>query len=504
AKASVGPDEFISFCARLSKSPAIFLLARSHEKGYRTQFAATLARESQASGLDFGPNPFPEFVKRCKMHASNNRFPERLRSALAARSKKAQLRRRAHKSFVSKVGLSRTPNPERIKQLEETTPTIYLGKLKSAYPELFHWICENEEIMDGNEYFVKYERQADRRLSRRDMLLENPAKLAHVVRADENAIIRDSDTGKIVAFVLRDFCGDAEVLEGLNGTIAESVSMRVNIRKEDTGKLVLTGYSAGSRSHPTFDWMRNLQSKKTSAEAAASNDMAISSAFALFWNLMRARLPDELLESCDAYLAENGFCRMDGNRTMGAGSDGRGSYFVQKGGQVIEFQNEELAPPAGVMGVNYASRSIHWEHHPYPYGYSWTTGRNTDGGGNFYIASHGVKIEQAPDTFIAWMPRLPHGTSMLNCDPKQTGPPHAQLGLSIVGSMRLASTWQRYCEGQLTVGAAVREYAQDMEHGIYLHQTLSSELARDRAALLSDAPRVQNTSGTAQMTWIVL
>lgn len=122
----------------------------------------------------------------------------------------------------------------------------------------------------------------------------------------------------------------------------------------DPGKLVLAGYSAGSRSAPFFDWSRNVELKKPSAEFIQSHEMAVSSSFAIFYNLMCAQLPAELLDDLHAYLETNDFPRMDARGAMGAGEDGCGEYYVQRGEDTIVFCHEKLAPPAGVMGTNYA------------------------------------------------------------------------------------------------------------------------------------------------------
>ncbi|KAI0729088.1 hypothetical protein C8Q72DRAFT_778702 [Fomitopsis betulina] len=293
--------------------------------------------------------------------------------------------------------------------------------LSTPYPDLFHWVCETAEIAELWDDWVHKAKLADQRMSRRPMLIEDPEKLAIIIAADQNAIIRDSETGEIVALVIRDWCADPAVVVWVNSVVAQAVGLKRHIRKEDPGKLVLVGYSAGSRSRPAFDWSRNLLLKKHTEQFIHTHKMAVSSNFALFFNSMDACLPNELLTDLREYLRSNNLCRMDGNRAMGA-------VLRSEGSEVIAFAHEKLAPPSGVMGANYArlscmNRAVHWEHHPHKFGYSWTTDRNTDCGGSFYVASHGIKVEQAANTFIAWQPRLPHGTSMLACKPQQMEEP---------------------------------------------------------------------------------
>ncbi|KZT70889.1 hypothetical protein DAEQUDRAFT_649121, partial [Daedalea quercina L-15889] len=260
------------------------------------------------------------------------------------------------------------------------------------------------------------------------------------VHANESIIVRDASSKEIIAVVLWNFCGDPDVLAWVNTVISRAIEMKRN--KEDTGSLVLAGYSAGARSKPIFDWACNLKSTKGDKRHVLAHEKDVLSVFALFYNLLCSRLLEALFDDLTVFLKKHGLCCMDGKGTM-AGVDGKGEYYVWKGEETIVFTNEELAPLGGVMGANYA-RPIHSEHHPHTYGYSWTTLRQTSGGGSFYAASHGIKIEQGPDTLIVWQPRRAHGTSLLKYNPDGINPPVVQQGVSIVSSMRLGSTWEKY------------------------------------------------------------
>ena len=83
--------------------------------------------------------------------------------------------------------------------------------------------------------------------------------------------------------------------------------------------------------------------------------------------------------------------------------------------------------------INYF-RSIHWEGCVHKYGVSWTTVRSADlgdeGGANFFICSHAVKVEAATDTVIVWKPTSWHGTSLQHQDPNN--PEIFQAGLAII------------------------------------------------------------------------
>lgn len=209
--------------------------------------------------------------------------------------------------------------------------------------------------------------------------------------------------------------------------------------------------------------------------------MAVSSVFALFFQKMRAVLPDEALSDYEIWLDAAGFRRMDARGAMTSDCEGCGEYYVQKGAKTIVFHHEKLAPPAGVAGANYSRQviyqsdehpflvlcsAIHRENMPHKFAYAWTTSRSATTGGNFYLAKYGIKIEQAANTFHAWCPTDDHGTSLIGSGPQPGVPPFAQQGISFVSSMRLESTWRKYKNNQLTAEEAAAEFAEGLEEGV--------------------------------------
>lgn len=80
----------------------------------------------------------------------------------------------------------------------------------------------------------------------------------------------------------------------------------------------------------------------------------ISSAFALFWNLCRAWLPDEIIADFDKFMTETGIAAMGGDRRSCTLD---GDYEAMVDGQTHKFSDVRLAPPQGAMAVNYARYS---------------------------------------------------------------------------------------------------------------------------------------------------
>ena len=79
----------------------------------------------------------------------------------------------------------------------------------------------------------------------------------------------------------------------------------------DPGKIVQIGISAGARSKPSIDWVKNITSKRLSNDFVDDLDRKTVHAFSLFWMLIQRRLPDELSDDLVTWLAETGIYRMN-------------------------------------------------------------------------------------------------------------------------------------------------------------------------------------------------
>lgn len=156
---------------------------------------------------------------------------------------------------------------------------------------------------------------------------------------------------------------------------------------------------------------------------------------------------------------------MDGNRRLPSID---GDYEATINGLTIKFDNVRLAPPQGVMAVNYSRydyasllchdlelcfRAIHREVQPHQWAISLNTLRegSSNAGGSFYFAQYGIRVLQATNTLIAFKPSDAHGSSLLHRDPADDAwySGNYQMGLAIVSSPRLASTFIAYKKNQL-------------------------------------------------------
>ena len=125
------------------------------------------------------------------------------------------------------------------------------------------------------------------------------------------------------------------------------------VQLEDPGKMIQTGYSAGARSQPSFNWVRNVTSRKeTSAEFLALSNFRTSCLFALSWNICRSVLPGSgIMDDWVDFLDKNRLPRMDGGVSTQSST---GDVTINLGDTPITFHNMELAPASGLLNQNYA------------------------------------------------------------------------------------------------------------------------------------------------------
>ena len=101
-------------------------------------------------------------------------------------------------------------------------------------------------------------------------------------------------------------------------------------------------------------------------------------------------------------------------------------------------------------------RFIHQEGSGHKYAVAWTTFRDPklgkEWGGNFFICSHGIKVEAATDTVVVWKPKSWHGTSLQERDPDD--PEIFQSGLAIVTPPGIAKLWVDVCDKKVTLAEA--------------------------------------------------
>lgn len=127
------------------------------------------------------------------------------------------------------------------------------------------------------------------------------------------------------------------------------------LKLADPGSIVQLGFSAGSRSLPCFDWVRNILSKRLSDDDIDALDRETAHVFSLFWMLIRRRLPSSVSDDLVDWMAETGIQRMNKDILRGFQEESNfGEIELDVGHNLFSFQWAEFAPPSGVMAANYS------------------------------------------------------------------------------------------------------------------------------------------------------
>ncbi|KAI9716557.1 MAG: hypothetical protein M1812_005288 [Candelaria pacifica] len=323
--------------------------------------------------------------------------------------------------------------------------TVYLRRLPlmSEYPPRNEWICENQAIRDIWEEPMTTGRLDDPRTTRKGLHNLDLDQLQYIVELGESARLVDVESGELIAEIQRGFVPDAGVLKSIGNVAEKNIGLRRNVRRDDPGSIVQAGYTAGSKGLRSFVWARSLTTKLAEEEVRDLNYTA-SSAYALFWNMLRNSVPESLIEDFNSVIRKTGMPRMDSNLK---GRDPDRRYKVETGGRVFEFTYGELAPPCGVCGGNY-SRYTHNERNATKNILSLTTHRSLspEAGGNFYGASYAFLVKSQANTLVTHRVEDFHGTTLAQVNPGERN--LYQTGISILIQGRLPAAWKDYKKGR--------------------------------------------------------
>ena len=252
---------------------------------------------------------------------------------------------------------------------------VELDDVATPYPPPGVWVAENEAIRDNWEEFCTTRPLHDKREGRHPVLLLDTNELAFTAEADDSILFLRN--GKLVAFVIRDFCPVPSLLDDIAQFVEDTTSYRKSVRvsnfilfhtnillnslqKDDPGSLALVGNTSGARNVTGgFGWARNLkkaehQKDPEFIETAAHREASVC---AFFWNLARGSLPDEVIQAYTDYIRDNclpgmkkddGFFSNVGSYTLDVPSD---DPHIPPW---LNFNGVDLAPPSASFSWNYA------------------------------------------------------------------------------------------------------------------------------------------------------
>ena len=302
-----------------------------------------------------------------------NAIPHNVIEANAARMALRNAKKNIKSKFLQSIGFTANGRAAMASKFE-AIPCIQVERLPASYPPEDTWIYEDPDIGERWREHLESGPQPDVRNQRHPMMHVEPEFIVHDLDAEHEAVFYDS-SGEIIAVACKNFCPDESVLPAIDGIIADEVKSRRSARVcfpqflyntlfdgqqlEDPGSLVQIGYSAGARSAPAFNWVRNL-TRKLPDQVVANKDYQASSAFALFWNLCRDFLPEKIMGTFDVFLDHCNMVRMKSGQGAaaefieGEGVGIYGEYTVCIGDDEFIFKDAEMAPPSGVFGQNYS------------------------------------------------------------------------------------------------------------------------------------------------------
>ena len=141
------------------------------------------------------------------------------------------------------------------------------------------------------------------------------------------------------------------------------LNLCATLQLENPGKLSQVGFLAGARSTPMFDWVRNLTTVIHESHVIDDLDYEVSSVFALFWNMLKKKAPEVVIQDITKFLRDEQITQMNpcGLNTLPPSSSSTASlpdsswgiYTMKLGSHDAITVKADLAPPAGVFATNY-------------------------------------------------------------------------------------------------------------------------------------------------------
>ena len=109
-------------------------------------------------------------------------------------------------------------------------PTVYVRKLRTAYPPIGYWVADNVEIHDQWVKYLHTYKLSDKRHSRYPTMVVNSRELQLDVEETESAIYRDIETGEVIGVVIRNFASNPQILNWASDIVLQSTIVAKSIR----------------------------------------------------------------------------------------------------------------------------------------------------------------------------------------------------------------------------------------------------------------------------------
>jgi hypothetical protein len=336
----------------------------------------------------------------------------------------------------------------------ESLPTIKLRKLSRPYP------TPGAYVLEKSSPIPKPPKVTDTSCGKCDTLIPIvESELQRTIPATDSAIIRDEDTGDIIAVVIRDLAHDYYDLikPWAIDLINNSIDRRTLSQRNGPGKLARVGVTDGPRNARVFGWSRSLKKKfrKDRMKDHDEHERNISALFGLFYSLLQAKAPRKIIEDLEKTMTTAGLPRLDFDKRMRFPLP-----FLTE--HPMTFYGYPLSPPEGYMARNFA-KQIHIDKHwtGCPWGAYWNFKRATPAGGNgvecganFLIADYGLRIANSENVCVIWNISLWHGISWYYDELEH-------VGIAFLLSPATEEAWKKYkdrvAKGEIEDGFTIIE-----------------------------------------------
>ncbi|KAK8076331.1 hypothetical protein PG994_003603 [Apiospora phragmitis] len=293
----------------------------------------------------------------------------------------------------------------------DSVKTVYLKRFETPYPINDFYTAGTQKMQDEWDAYWQGKPLKGPRYNkglRRGTKTIDFAQLQYVIEQDESVQFRDADTKELVMVVLRDFFPDEAMRKAFTQVCLEVVERRRDDRREDLGQLCHFGYTCGSRHQPGLRLAtcnKRLNTPARQEHERRLNYRAQGMA-GLGWNILKSRLPDEIIQDYEDAIANAGAPRMDMMRT-------EKNFSFPFDGKMVTFDDLDLPPPSGLCSINH-SRFTHKGNNGNKFFIACTTEAPADPskGGNFFNASYGIMLKAATNTVTSWLPSDYHGTTL--------------------------------------------------------------------------------------------
>jgi len=245
-----------------------------------------------------------------------------------------------------------------------------------------------------------------------------------VIQQNEEAIIRDQNTNRLLMVILRNRIGP-DALEHFNTTITSMFDYRRPVARQETeslnqGHLTAAGYLA-TRQCGIFTHVLNLKNKFRESSLQYDHEARVVAANALLFNYAMGLFPVEVTSNINQVIENYQLPRLDGY-----------NYGTVDKGFTVSYmgKNIQLPFPLGLCqayaSLNYAKYN-HIDYNILDFAFACITKRGIKNnnnnqsiieegnfeGGNFFLSKWGIKIEMATNTFWCWPEKDEHGTTAL-------------------------------------------------------------------------------------------